>query len=187
MGARNFLCSKTRPDRRCGSASLLLCVTGILPGVKLPEPEVRHLPSSSFEVRTEWSCISVPPLCVFMERYKENSTYYAFWINSCQQPARCAWKGGGGACNSMQYDCSTNCVITPPPCFHRKVKVCATSIFIPWWQGYWTWSRLVWCRSASVSIEATGSILKSTSVDRVWSVITYTGKWRPGRELLEGQ
>jgi hypothetical protein len=48
-----------------GSPSLLLNVYwGLFPGLKRQGPEVNDTPSSSAEVKNEWSYTSIPPVCL---------------------------------------------------------------------------------------------------------------------------
>ena len=61
--ARRFSVLQIRPDRLCGPPGLLLSrYLGSFPGVKRSRREVAQWPSSSAEVKTEWSCSSAPSI-----------------------------------------------------------------------------------------------------------------------------
>jgi hypothetical protein len=86
LTARDFsLLQKESQHRLLGLPGFLFCVyRGSFPGVKRPGSEVNHSPSSSADIKNEWSYTSTPPLCVHgMD--KDNCTVLPFpssWVVS---------------------------------------------------------------------------------------------------------
>jgi hypothetical protein len=77
-----FVSSPTRQDQLWGPPSLLLNeYRGSVLGVKQPECEVNNLAPCSAEGKNEWSCTSVPPVCLQgMDR--DNFTFKFFSFDS---------------------------------------------------------------------------------------------------------
>jgi hypothetical protein len=65
-GARNVSLPPNRPyPSGAYRTSYSVGSRVISSGIKLPERGFEHLPSSSPEVKNEWSCFSAPSLCVY--------------------------------------------------------------------------------------------------------------------------
>jgi hypothetical protein len=60
-GRNERIVSSKRPDTVWGHPVLYSKVTGVFPGIKLPEHEVDYSSPSSVNLKNEWSYVSAPP------------------------------------------------------------------------------------------------------------------------------